>query len=147
MLGRESVECGVLNGECGANSRRGVGFTHFAFPTHHSAFELVVLDGNAPSSSGYQPDALLLSYRTVAAPLQFCGDRRQNRGVKDNRTRHSTPLRIQSGGSRRSCSPHHAVQSVFKTVPARLSGSASKMVPAEGLSPSSPTFVSSHSGN
>ena len=30
-------------------------------------YELVVPRGNAPRSSGYQPDALLLSYRTENA--------------------------------------------------------------------------------
>lgn len=57
--------------------------------------EMVVLLGNAPGSSAYQADALLLSYRTS-----------------------------QSGGMRRACSPSSVkAPSVFKTAPARLSGS------------------------
>jgi hypothetical protein len=33
---------------------------------YHSCAEMVVLAGNAPASSGYQPGALLLSYGTMA---------------------------------------------------------------------------------
>ena len=39
--------------------------SHSAFCILKSAFKVVVPRGNAPRSSGYQPGALLLSYRTV----------------------------------------------------------------------------------
>src|SRR6266699_6530307 len=52
----------------GANLPQLLGGAKFAFLT------LVVPHGNAPRSSGYQPDALLLSYRTMKvnreAPLR-----------------------------------------------------------------------------
>ena len=37
---------------------------HSALCILHSAFKMVVPAGNAPASPGYQPGALLLSYRT-----------------------------------------------------------------------------------
>ena len=55
---------GPLNWEGRTKNEEWIASEQFFEFILHFAFKLVVPAGNAPASSGYQPGALLLSYRT-----------------------------------------------------------------------------------